>query len=398
MRSLEELTIQEKEELVRNIAQKKAGLIDLDWQEICEKYDLNISADTLRKAGVGIKLATDANMLNDKPSTTVAQISGGYVERQELRDLTRQVSKLYRSESRSELLREAVLDAVNHLDPIRINHCKTISERNDFGRTLVVALGDFHYGADIHVTGLMGETLNEYNSKVFEERMERLLAEIRGIADKEQISQVKVFLVGDLIDGMLRQSQLMRLEFGMVESTIRLSEYLSYWLAELADGLYVDVYATMGNHSEVRPLKSKNREFEEENLEKIILWYLKARLDGEENIFVDAECKRYTMVDVEGFKFLLLHGDGEKGVVDIAKDTVNLYGRSIDYFVCGHKHKEQEWPSGNTNDGHSVIIRVPSICGVDRYAQSRGFGGKPGATALVIERDYGRRCVYPIKL
>lgn len=398
MRSLEELTIQEKEELVRHIAQKKAGLIDLDWQEICEKYDLNISADTLRKAGVGIKLATDANMLNDKPSTTVAQISGGYVERQELRDLTRQVSKLYRSESRSELLREAVLDAVNHLDPIRINHCQTISERNDFGRTLVVALGDFHYGADIHVTGLMGETLNEYNSKVFEERMERLLAEIRGIADKEQINQVKVFLIGDLIDGMLRQSQLMRLEFGMVESTIRLSEYLSYWLAELADGLYVDVYATMGNHSEVRPLKSKNREFEEENLEKIILWYLKARLDGEENIFVDAECKRYTMVDVEGFKFLLLHGDGEKSVVDIAKDTVNLYGRSIDYFVCGHKHKEQEWPSGNTNDGHSVIIRVPSICGVDRYAQSRGFGGKPGATALVIERDYGRRCVYPIKL
>ena len=398
MRSLEELTIQEKEELVRHIAQKKAGLIDLDWQEICEKYDLNISADTLRKAGVGIKLATDANMLNDKPSTTVAQISGGYVERQELRDLTRQVSKLYRSESRSELLREAVLDAVNHLDPIRINHCQTISERNDFGRTLVVALGDFHYGADIHVTGLMGETLNEYNSKVFEERMERLLAEIRGIADKEQISQVRVFLVGDLIDGMLRQSQLMRLEFGMVESTIRLSEYLSYWLAELADGLYVDVYATMGNHSEVRPLKSKNREFEEENLEKIIMWYLKARLDGEENIFVDAECKRYTMVDVEGFKFLLLHGDGEKSVVDIAKDTVNLYGRSIDYFVCGHKHKEQEWPSGNTNDGHSVIIRVPSICGVDRYAQSRGFGGKPGATALVIERDYGRRCVYPIKL
>lgn len=398
MRSLEELTIQEKEELVRHIAQKKAGLIDLDWQEICEKYDLNISADTLRKAGVGIKLATDANMLNDKPSTTVAQISGGYVERQELRDLTRQVSKLYRSESRSELLREAVLDAVNHLDPIRINHCQTISERNDFGRTLVVALGDFHYGADIHVTGLMGETLNEYNSKVFEERMERLLAEVRGIADKEQIRQVKVFLVGDLIDGMLRQSQLMRLEFGMVESTIRLSEYLSYWLAELADGLYVDVYATMGNHSEVRPLKSKNREFEEENLEKIIMWYLKARLDGEENIFVDAECKRYTMVDVEGFKFLLLHGDGEKSVVDIAKDTVNLYGRSIDYFVCGHKHKEQEWPSGNTNDGHSVIIRVPSICGVDRYAQSRGFGGKPGATALVIERDYGRRCVYPIKL
>lgn len=53
---------------------------------------------------------------------------------------------------------------------------------------------------------------------------------------------------------------------------------------------------------------------------------------------------------------------------------------------------------GMTDDGNSVIIRTPSICGVDKYAQSRGYGGKPGAIAMVIERGYGRRCVYPINL
>ena len=75
-------------------------------------------------------------------------------------------------------------------------------------------MGDIHYGADIHVEGLNGETLNEFNHEVFEERMEKLLDEVVDIIKKENINHVHVFLVGDLLDGMLRQTQLMRLEYG----------------------------------------------------------------------------------------------------------------------------------------------------------------------------------------
>ena len=32
------------------------------------------------------------------------------------------------------------------------------------------------------------------------------------------------------------------------------------------------------------------------------------------------------------------------------------------------------------------------------YAQRLGYGGQPGALAMVIERGYGRRCSYPIIL
>lgn len=233
---------------------------------------------------------------------------------------------------------------------------------------------------------------------VFEERMTELLNETISILKKESISKVCVLMVGDLIDGMLRQSQLMRLEYGMVESTIRLSEFLAQWLTALSAYADVDVYASSGNHSEVRPLKSKSREFEDENLERIILWYLGARMERTANVYINMDCKRMKLIDIEGFSFLLLHGDGEKSIDQIARDTVNLYGRSIDYFVCGHKHKENEYPAGNTPYGSSVIIRTPSICGMDRYAQRKGYGGRAGAVALVMEEGYGRRCVYPIKL
>lgn len=389
--SLDELSAKNKAALVRDILLKKQGLLDDDWSELCSRYDLNINADTLRKAGVGVKLAADAEASSPKPN----DISAGYIDRQKMRDLTKNVNSLFRTESRSELLRETVTEAVKSLPRFDIT---TSIPRTDGNKSLVLMLGDFHYGADIHVKGLLGETLNQFDSDVFENRMGKLLEETLAILDKENLSSVHVLLVGDLIDGMLRQSQLMRLQYGMVESTIRLSEYLATWLAALADHASVRVFAAMGNHSEVRPLKAAAREFEEENLEKIIMWYLAARFAGEDNVYINPECNVSQFVKIEGYDFLLLHGDGEKAIDKLAQSSVNIYGKPIDFFVCGHRHKEQEYPMGLTDGGSSIIIRVPSICGLDKYAQSKGYGGLPGATAMVIERGYGRRCMYPIRL
>lgn len=391
--SLDELGRNEKADLVRQIAAKKQGTIDEDWTEICARFDLDLNAETLRKAGVGIKLAADADMLGGAHT----DLSFGYVERQKIRDLTKQVNAMYRTESRSELLREAIVEAVKNLPTFSLTtYIAPVSDEDD--RALVLVMGDFHYGADIHVEGLKGETLNEYNHTIFERRMEKLFHETAEIILAENVHEVHLMLVGDLIDGMLRQSQLMRLEYGMVESTIRLAEYLAFWISELSAYAEIHVHAALGNHSEIRPLKSKNREFEEENLEKIIMWYLHTRLKDYENIFVDADCKKHTQIDVQGFSFLILHGDGEKNIPLIAQDAINMYAQPIDFFICGHRHREQEWPSGQTDAGNSIIIRVPSICGTDKYAQSRGYSGKPGAIAMVIERGYGRRCVYPIQL
>lgn len=384
--SLEELSAKQKASLVQEILQKKAGLLDDDWAEICAHFDLNISADTLRKAGVGVKLAADASK---------ADISSGYVDRQKIRDLTKNVNQLYRTESRSELLRETVTEAVKSLPRFDI---ATSIPRTEGNKSLVLMLGDFHYGADINVKGLLGEVINHYDAEVFMNRMSKLLTETLTILDKENLSDVHVLLIGDLIDGMLRQSQLMRLQYGMVESTIRLSEYMATWLAWLANFAHVSVDAAMGNHSEIRPLKAASREFEEENLEKIIMWYLAARFKDCDHVHINEECNTSQLVKIDGYNFLLLHGDGDKTIDKLAQSSINMYGTPIDFFVCGHRHKEQEYPMGLTDGGNSMVIRVPSICGVDKYAQSKGYGGRPGATAMVIERGYGRRCVYPIKL
>lgn len=394
VRSIENLTPEEKRDLVNVIADKKRGQIDIDWADLCNQFALDINPETLRKAGVGIKMAMDAKMLG---ACSEFIYDNGYLERQKMRDISRQVNTALRTESRSELLRETVREAIQGLPHLQITSPSHPVDHNGH-RSLVLCIGDFHYGADIHVKGLLGETINEYNSKVFEDRMERLLREVREVIDAEAVDNIHVFLVGDLIDGMLRQSQLMRLQYGMIESTIRLSEYLAVWLNELSQYACVHVHGVTGNHSEVRPLRSKAGEFEDENLEKIIMWYLAARFDGNEYVQVDAECNKFSYAKIEGFTFVMVHGSDEKNITNFAKECVNLYSKQVDFFICGHKHKEQEYPMGLTDSGNSVVIRTPSLCGVDHYAQSRGYGGRPGALLMVIERDYGRRCVYPIQL
>lgn len=397
-RQLDDLSLSEKKALAHQICDKKLGILDKDWAELVEEYDLDISPDTLRKAGVGLKLASDAMMLNDFDCDTVETLSDGYVARQMLRDLRVKTNEVFRAEARSQLMRENIYEAIKTLPKITPPENTELICEPDGKKEMVLALGDFHFGAKIRVEGLDGEVLNEYNEDVFKKRMTDLFKQVVEIIRRERVGRVHVFLVGDLIDGMLRQSQLTRLEYGMVESTVRLSELLAHWVVMLGAVANVEVYACTGNHSEIRPLKAKAREYEDENLEKIIMWFLEERCIENPKVHVHGECKRHVKADVCGYSFLLLHGDGKAHVADLATQAVNLYGKPIDFFICGHKHSEAEFYNGTTRDGHSVVIRVPSLCGVDHYAAGLGCGGEAGATAIIMEEGYGRRCVYPIKL
>ena len=276
----------------------------------------------------------------------------------------------------------------------------SIAERSPIApigkRTLVLCVADCHYGAEWIVRGLRGEILNRYNPEVFGERMDDLLAQVREIIVKENISDVQLLLCGDSLDGMLRNSQLMKLRWGVIESCMRFSEHMAQWIAALSQYATVSVCGVDGNHTETRTLNSKRGDFPGENLEKVIFWFLAERLKGVPGIFVDSVTEQRKHLTVQGFNLLLTHGTDIKSLENAAKQTMLLYGEAIDYLICGHKHREQEYVSGYTDQGNSVVIRVPSVCGMDEYAQRLGYGGKPGALAMVLETGYGRRCIYPI--
>jgi predicted phosphodiesterase len=265
-------------------------------------------------------------------------------------------------------------------------------------RSLIVCIADCHYGSEWNITGLRNEIINAYSPDIFESRMESLLEQLLGIMSKEDVWNVTLLLCGDNLDGMLRNSQLMKLRYGVVESCMRFSEYMANWIAALGQQAKVSVYSVDGNHTEIRPLGSKHGEFENENMEKIIAWYLAERFKECAGIYVDSLVKPLKHLEVQGFSFLLSHDTNKKSMENAMKQAMLQYGERIDFMICGHKHTDQESVSGYNETASTMIIRVPSICGADRFAQKLGYGGKAGALVMVIERGYGRRCVYPINL
>lgn len=397
-RSLEMLEQSELQNLVQQMLDKKDGVNDKDWSELVSEFDLNCSSDTLRKAGVGVKLASDAGM--DFVEEESVSLDRGFVERQKLYDIQRGIRKDMREISRTEMLCEQIARAIEKLPEIRLEKFHTGTPAEHAEKDLVVGMGDFHYGAEFVVEGLCGEVINNYDSYVFEKRMAMLMNHIAQIAEKEKPNQITIMIVGDMLDGMLRASQLQRLEYGVVESTMRLSETLAIWLADLEETVQkpIRVYAVRGNHGEIRPLGTKAGQFPEENLERIVMHYLKARFGDDDWIWIaDDDAPMKQMIGVCGYTFLLTHGQGVN-IESMARDCVNLYNHPVDVFMVGHLHKSQTFQSGIMNGSNIYVERVPSLCGVDPYAQSLGYGGNAGATVILMEEGYGRRCVYPIVL
>jgi len=389
----------------------------MDWAEIVSEFNLSMHPDSLRRAGMGVRLVMEANMLMDESCMRPAESTNPpcesspdeqdrrqYIEQQKLRDMRREINEDYRANARSEMLRESVIEATKSMGRLDFSLPLQVASQNDTGfiwhgdKRLVVGIADVHYGADWLIHGLMGEIINEYNPEIFEDRMERLLKEIVAILSREELNQVTLLIAGDSLDGMLRASQLVKIRYGAVESAMRYAEFMSQWIFALSAYAEVDVYMVDGNHSETRPLGSKRGQFENENLEKIVAWYLESRLSSIDQVHIDGKSEKRKLLDVCGYSVLLTHGDDEKRIGAMAQQAILQYGSKIDFMVCGHKHREQELPSGNTPGGDSIVIRLPSICGVDSFAMNKGWKGQPGALTMVIERGYGRRCVYPIRL
>lgn len=393
---IEDLSKQEMQEIVLEVLDQK-NRSERRWMNVVQDHDLDCSSETIRKLANGIKFAHDAGMSFGK--TDMASIDKGFVERQKLYDTQRKINQDMRELSRTELICERIDMAIKNLPKIQLyNRVKRESyvTRDD----LVVGIGDFHYGADFNVCGLYGESLNKYDSSVFVKRMGLLKDRIVEIVDKEDPCQVTIMIAGDMLDGLLRTSQLQRLEYGVIESAMRLSETLTYWLADLANTIEVPirVYAVRGNHGEIRPLGTKAGQFPEENMERIIMHYLFARFDGLEGVEIaQDDAPLMQVVDVCGYQFLLTHGQSSN-IESLAKDCVNLYQKPIDVFMVGHLHKSQSFSSGIMPESNVYVERVPSLCGVDPYAQQRGYTSCAGATVLLVEEGYGIKCKYPIIL
>lgn len=300
-------------------------------------------------------------------------------------------SRWLREEARDELIKEHIIEAIQNLEPIQVPSPTHPSPQD---KSYVLCYSDPHYGTEFTIEGLFGEVINQYSPEIFEKRMWELYNRTKKIIEKEKISTLHIYDFGDSIDGMLRVSQLWKLRYGVIESTMRYAEFISTWINEFTKIVNVRFQMVIdANHSQLRLLGQPKNTFKDENMSRIIMWFIKERLKNNPNLEIIENPTGLIFDNHVKYNLLGSHGEHRSMAEAISKFS-QIYKVPINYLLGGHTHHNEYKEVGKDID----VITIPSIIGIDDYSMSIQASANPAAKLLCFEEGCGKSLEYYIKL
>lgn len=377
---------------------------ELTWQEYADKVNKVWRSDeseyrnesAYRKPLQGAKAYYEdvfSKMISTEYSDELKfQIRELKKERYKLQTEKIENNRWLRENARDELIAEKIINAISDLQPFKIpEYVKPVSNSKSY----LLCLADCHYGIEFEIKGLFGEMINSYSPEIFERRMWLLRNKLIEIIDKEKITELNIFELGDAIQGLLRlDSQLMQLRYGVLESAIKYAEFLSTWLNDLSS--YVRIKFQMvkdSNHNQLRILGAPKNSFPDENMSVVIITYLKTRLENNPNIIIIDNPTGMNYAQLSTYSILGCHGE-----VKNLERSIDEFSRAlrspIDYLIMGHCHHEQLKTTGI----NSQVLTVNSMVGVDPYGMRIRKTSDAGASLFVFEQCYGKVREYSLKV
>lgn len=304
-------------------------------------------------------------------------------ERIKLQTEKLEYNKWLREHARDEMFEEKVINSIYEvLGTVQAPNAIPSVKSERCG---VLIFGDTHYGKEFTVNGLRGEIINAYSPEIFEERMNRLLAETIQYCQKENLSYIKVLCLGDCLDGYLRHSQAYSLRYGVVESAIKFADYMAQWFMRLSEHVGIEVGFTTGNHGELRLLDGRKGQHLNENIETVTTQIINIYHRDNPNFELIPDNCGYIFTEAAGYKLLGIHGE-VKDAVDALKEFSNVYDEKIDYLCTAHKHHA-------TYDNCGVrrgVIGVGSIMGSDDFSMKIRRSADASASMIIFEKGKGK--------
>lgn len=228
------------------------------------------------------------------------------------------------------LLMEQVADAISDM---KIKPYKSKSKHKKSDRATIL-LSDLHIGKyDVEIHRLI---LKDAVDKFYQRH--------------EKNTKIDLVFGGDMVDGLLRMSQLRKIKLNMAEQVKVAIELIIEFIESLeyVENIY---FIDEDNHGEMRPLGSNRNDFPDLNLSKFITISLEnyCRVKGI-NLVAGGE------LNYDGY--VIIHGDKFRG-----KNQMMEYHKD-DKLIHGHFHNY-------TNNGKH--IGLPALVGNDSYTKSIGI-------------------------
>lgn len=382
------LTPEQYELCLSDAYQKANHIIDMDWQEIIDKYGLDIHYDTLRKAtqtifgGAFVSEYFKSKLASQTNDTYLAEIR---VQKQEIRkekqklfDERTALNKILREQGRIESMFDIVKRAIEEYQPIKFDYVPTKIQDSD--NDLIIHLTDVHCGVDII------SKFNVFNIDILKQRLQKYLDEIIDIKNIYKSQNAYVILGGDMIQGIIHLNSRIEAKENVVTQIMEVTDLVSNFIYELSKVFqYVEVHTTAGNHS--RSTANKEETTRGDNFDLLIPFACKKDLKNIQNVkFVDneLECDIATF-KVRGHMVYATHGD--KDTVKNVVYHMTQFARKAklplpDMCYLGHRHT-----NGLTTIDDVKVIESGCVDGMDSYAIDKRLVGTPEQTVTVVTEN-----------
>lgn len=373
-----------------DLLKRKQKDSNIEWQDIADfRSDYNGESehrDTIRKGSKLLYEYLDAGWVHEPTSTSISEsdeIIRLKKERQKLSDArveyNRQIRQEARKESYSEMVKRIICENVEPTD-LKIQY-HTFNSNTD----LLVHLTDIHTGIEINTWN------NIFNQDILKERIEKFTSEILKIRNLHK-SENCYLVIGEILSGIIHNNLRLQNNMDLMTQFKYVSELISAMLIKIANHFdHIYVYVTPGNHSRISP--KKEDAFDGENMDVLLPFYLRAKLQNIKNIDIcenniDPEI---AMFNIRGNNVFASHGHKDNPA-SVVQNFTMMFGIKPDIVLLGHRHL-----NGLTTVYNAKVIESGCCSGTDQYAMSIRKTNRPEQTISVVGQD-GLVCLYDIQL
>ena len=262
--------------------------------------------------------------------------------------------KLYKAQTSGAARNEALLDAINKILPEyeKVLIPPAMKPGKDIEvEELILLLGDLHFGEVVSAAETGG--ISSYDLDIASRRFNYTIDKAITIAKQKQkgyhYKKLNVFLLGDLISGLIHDELRESNEEGVVKQMLFAIEILSAGILRLCQEFReVNVCSVAGNHGRVkeeRYFKGK----QDNNFDYLISKMLEKLTRQQKNLTWNIPEAFWAIEEVAGQRYLLMHGDMVKswagipwyGLDRLYKKWRTLesdYGMGFNHLVIGHFH------------------------------------------------------------
>lgn len=305
---------------------------------------------------------------------------------QEFRDERIYLNKTFRPMSRTQMMLNVLKDNTTPI-PTQSPYIFIKPHRNK--RVIVPLVSDGQVGEMVKIEDTAG--FNTYNFKVFKRRQQQYFNEIINDAQELGIDEAYIPFLGDSVEGngKIYKRQKFYLEDHIVKQIFKVSESDAWFLESLNEAgiKKINVMAVAGNHG--------NDDYDnhaQANFDIVAFDRTKLLVRGNKNINYQYSESFMEVINVLGYNFLLIHGDGmNKQTLENSfyKYSYMYASRGIQLYslLAGHFHTPLTTDVMST--AGSIIING-NIVGSNHLSVNKlQSDNKPSQTYAIVEAEKG---------